>query len=177
MNCSKISKLLPLYISDDLDGSELAGVEAHLGTCLNCYREYQGHLKSLRALKQLGEKPDLSRMLAGFPEGVMQRVAREPKGPAAPVPKVVYAFLPRTLAAAALLVAALTAFYFFTGGDDAPDRGGSGLQDPTTPVTGEPRLDDGSLKPLGPEELERRLETLKLHLPEVKVQPVDFRNF
>ena len=178
MNCTKILKLLPLYISDDLDESELSAIETHLGTCLNCYREYQAHLKSLRALKQLGEKPDLSPILEPFCDDVMKRIANDPEGPVAPVPKVVYPFIPRTLAAAALVIAALAAFYFFTG-DDAPRGGGaSDLAVPPSTVNREPGVpsEAGPLKWLEYDGLGPKPDTLKrIHFP--KTQPVNFRDF
>ena len=94
MNCLKALKHLPLYISDDLEGSELSAVEDHLNGCLNCYREYQSHLKALRDLKRLGEKPDLSTVMDGFTDEVMAQIAHDKGGPSAPVPRVIYAAFP-----------------------------------------------------------------------------------
>ena len=181
MNCNKILKLLPLYISDDLGESELSVIETHLGACLNCYREYQGHLKSLRALKQLGEKPDLSPVLGPFCDEVMQRIASDPEGPEAPVPKVIYPFIPRTLAAAALVIAALATFYFFSG-NDAPQSGGTSDMAVNPSTVNSDLGSPGEARPLFPmkwlenDELGRRPDTLKrLHFP--KTQPVNFRDF
>ena len=112
MNCNKIKRLLPLYISDDLDELELNTVESHLNKCLNCYREYQSHLKAMRALKQLRDKPDLSSVLKGFSSGVMERIAHDHGGPAAPVPRVVHAFIPKAMAVAAGLLVLIMGSFF-----------------------------------------------------------------
>jgi hypothetical protein len=120
MNCKKVHKLLPLYIGEDLDTQELSEVKAHISECLSCYREYQSHLKALRSLRDLKNKPDLSEVLKGFTGEVMQRIVRDSGGPAAPLPRVSYAFVPRSLAAAALLLAVLTVTFFMTGRDEYP---------------------------------------------------------
>ncbi|HKS27531.1 MAG TPA: zf-HC2 domain-containing protein, partial [Pyrinomonadaceae bacterium] len=36
MNCTKIEKLIPLYVGGDLSGRESAGVVAHLSSCGHC---------------------------------------------------------------------------------------------------------------------------------------------
>ncbi len=121
MSCNKIVKLLPLYISDDLGKSELSVVEAHLSECLNCYREYQAYLKSLRSMKRLVEKPELSPVLDGFTDEVMNRIAHDAGGPKAKVPRLAYAVLPRVLAAAAMLLVFIGAAYYLSGPEN-PSR-------------------------------------------------------
>jgi hypothetical protein len=52
----------------------------------------------------------------GFTDEVMEQVTRSGDGPAAPVPRVIYAYLPRALAAAALILVLVTAgIYVFRG--------------------------------------------------------------
>jgi len=116
MNCKKTKKLLPLYISDDLDRSELVAMETHLTGCLNCYREYQTYLKAHRNFKRLSEKPDLSPILGDFTNEVMNRIAEDSGGPVATMPKVTYNFVPKPLAAAVLVLLTITGFYLLIGG-------------------------------------------------------------
>ena len=119
MNCKKTLKNLPLYLSDDLSKSDIEAMDSHLKRCMGCYREYQAHLKSYRALKRLSEKPDLESTLRGFTDGVMARVASEPSGPAASTrkPARVYRIHSSYVAAAILLL--VTGLYFLLD-DDTP---------------------------------------------------------
>jgi hypothetical protein len=112
-------------MSDDLDPAELDQVQEHLKSCLTCYREYQTHLKARRFLKELVQKPDLHPVMEGFTDEVMEQVTRGSGGPAAPVPRVIYAYLPRALAAAALILVLVTAgFYVFRGEPEITDPAG-----------------------------------------------------
>ena len=184
MDCKKTLKLLPLYISDDLDERDAMNVEKHVGVCLNCYREYQAHLKSLRALKQLSSKPDLSAVLDGFSDEVMERVALDGGGPSAPLPRVVYPALRRSLAAAAVLLAAVVGFYLLSSSFEPAKNGSGPAYSPshTVVVPGPGVTDPGGLvypdeanpmRLLTPEERERRLQSLKtLRFPEV--QPANY---
>jgi hypothetical protein len=137
MKCKKIQRLLPLYISDDLDGPAQGEVKKHIGNCLSCAREYQAHLGALRALKGLENKPDLSDVMKGFTGQVMERIARDPGGPAAPVPRVTYALVPKMLAAAAMLLVVLTAVFFMMGPEDITSPAG-GLATEVEGATGLP---------------------------------------
>ena len=201
MKCRKALKLLPLFVSDDLPVKELDEVEAHVGSCLSCFRAYQEQLKAHRALKLLGERPDLSPMMEGFHEEVMARVARDGGGPAAPVPRLVYPAVRRYVAAAAVIAAAFTAFYFLTpprGGSEGPSIGPgygyeSGPVAPTAPVNlGKspfiPRLylwpmqgksGDGEnlMRRLGPDEGRRRMDSLKPLRPPRVILTGETRDF
>lgn len=186
MKCQKVLKLLPLYISDDLDAFELKTVEDHLGECLNCYREYQAHLKALRDLKRLGEKPDLSTVLAGFSGEVMDRIVRDEGGPSAPVPKVTYAFVPRMIAAAAVLLLIITGVFLLQGPDDTTPELRSDKTPPAWSVGIDPysesyfipwgaEEDEGALRPDKRKSMEEEnlLNPWSPRFP--PVQPVRFR--
>jgi len=53
MKCRQIKKLLPLYISADLDAPQLQEIDNHLAECLACNREFQSFNQSLDFIKQL----------------------------------------------------------------------------------------------------------------------------
>ena len=118
MNCKKVNKLLPLYLSDDIDPSDVEGVKEHLNTCLGCFREYQDHLRARRSLRQLAFRPDLNPVMEGFAEEVMLKINDRSQGPAAPVPRVTYRLAPRLLAAAALILVLVTGGFYIFGGQD-----------------------------------------------------------
>lgn len=155
MNCKKALNLLPLFVSDDLSAAELKEVESHMGTCLTCFRAYQEQLKAHRALKLLGERPDLSRVLEGFHGAVMKQVSKQ--GPAAPVPRLVYPTVRRYAAAAAIIALAFTAFYFL-----GPSRRGAGSVEPGSAGVAVPVNPVGVHGPLSPPFPEA---------PKVRVQP------
>ncbi|MBU0756094.1 MAG: zf-HC2 domain-containing protein [Planctomycetes bacterium] len=125
MSCKRIQKLLPLYVGEDLDASELHEVKDHLKSCLTCYREYQDHLGAKQTLGKLSleesnHRSDLSRIMDGFTDQVLERISKDPHGPSAPVPRLIYTYLPRALAAAAMLLVAITAGIYFLRGDEKP---------------------------------------------------------
>lgn len=123
MNCKKVLKLLPLYMSDDIDAVDLEGVQEHMNTCLGCFREYQDHLRARRSLKQLAFKPDLSPVMEGFADEVMLKIADKAQGPAAPLPRLTYRLAPRLLAAAALILALVSGgFYLFNDQAESPSH-------------------------------------------------------
>jgi hypothetical protein len=85
MNCKRIRARLELLAGDDLAGRDAAEVEAHLRSCLNCYREYVELRDLLVEVRAAGRPHDVVRTRGdseAFVAGVMQRIQGPP--PAAP---------------------------------------------------------------------------------------------
>jgi anti-sigma factor RsiW len=149
MNCKKVMKLLPLYMSDDIDASEVEGVKEHLNTCLGCFREYQDHLRARRSLRHLAFRPDLGPVMEGFSDEVMLKIADRSQGPAAPIPRVTYRLVPRLLAAAALILALVSGgFYLFSGPQAPPLDPDVALEDRYMPHDSSDILEVGEFQPV-----------------------------
>lgn len=164
MNCKQINKWLPLYVSGDLDAPMLEEIDSHLGECLPCNREFQNYNKSLDSLKNLGEKPDLSLMLEGFSDEIMEKIENDKGGAVAPVPRVTYSSssffagsnFSRNLAAAAMVLVLISAGIYLMNpgaGTSEPEfgpPGGNLTHETATP--GEPgmKAHDSGIEALSP---------------------------
>lgn len=62
MTCRELLEIAPLYLSGELEGSELARVHGHLAECRNCAREMERETELDRRLREemSGELPDAS---------------------------------------------------------------------------------------------------------------------
>ncbi|HEX8853700.1 MAG TPA: hypothetical protein VF754_09450 [Pyrinomonadaceae bacterium] len=103
MRCTKIEKLLPLYVGDDLNGTrEASQVAVHLSECVGCRRRAE-ELEASRRLLTLHAPPAFD---DAFFEGVRRNVMREIEDESQrPAPLFHFGrfFAPRTLAVAASL--------------------------------------------------------------------------
>ena len=52
MNCQEIKKLIPLFLEDGLDASEVQLVRGHLSTCLDCQKEKELYERSWDVLEK-----------------------------------------------------------------------------------------------------------------------------
>lgn len=102
MDCDKILPLLDLHAGGDLDRQEQASVEAHLRSCLSCWREFtamRGLLEEVRGTARAefhGES-----MSESIVAGVMGRI----DGPPPALPRL----LPRLMTASGWAAAAVLA--------------------------------------------------------------------
>lgn len=76
MTCRELVEIAPLYLSGELEGSELARVHGHLAECRNCARE----MDQLRAMdaqvrESLAELPDASGIQKAVRRSIGQRRA------------------------------------------------------------------------------------------------------
>jgi anti-sigma factor RsiW len=122
MNCKKIKARLDLLAGDDLAGRDAAEVEAHLRTCLACYREYVSMRDLLAEVRASGrtETPRAADAGEALVAAVMDRIEGPP--PAAP------RLLPRLAMAsgwAAALLLGLTLGWYRWHLDSARSGGGA----------------------------------------------------
>ncbi|MFH1998611.1 MAG: hypothetical protein ABIK28_02970 [Planctomycetota bacterium] len=126
--------MLPLYVSEDLEAPLFEEIENHLSECLLCHREYQNHQDALNSLSMLRDKPDLAPVLDGFSEEIMEKISRGEGGVAAPVPRVIYAFIPRSLAAAAILLVLISAGFYMLRPQSLPFTPVNGIAKESAPA-------------------------------------------
>lgn len=126
-DCKTVRDMLPLHVGGDLAARHVRGVDEHLHTCLNCFREFR-ELATMRGrLGVLAEEPLPEGILDGFTEEVMARIAVGEEGPAALPPGRGRVHVWPRLAAAAVLLVALT-----LGATHVLDSGDAGLTAPPT---------------------------------------------
>lgn len=105
--CHHVRDQLPLHVGNDLEPNAAERVDAHLKSCLSCFREFR-ELATMRGrLGVLAEEPLPAGILDGFTEEVMARIAIGEPGPAAepPVPaRVLRPFAWQRVAAVAAVV-------------------------------------------------------------------------
>jgi len=110
MNCKRIKARLDLLAGDDLAGRDAAEVEAHLRTCLACYREYVA-MRDLLAEVRANARPAGVARGADATESFVGDVMTRIEGP----PPAASRLLPRlTMAsgwAAALLIGLTLGWY------------------------------------------------------------------
>ncbi len=84
MNCRRAKDLLPLAAGGDLDSKDQARVDAHVATCLSCFRDMQRFRTALAPLRDLRENGRVPKDLLC---DVLSAVdaARESAVPAGPV--------------------------------------------------------------------------------------------
>jgi len=105
MNCTRAGKFFPLFVGGDLDPETAGLIRNHLKSCPECRRELKDYERSYSVLVTLRERPDVFPFLDGLSGDVLARLAEEPAGKAAPIPRLSF-FIPfrafsRTAAAAA----------------------------------------------------------------------------
>ena len=103
MTCTQGLKHIPLFVGGDLDAETGRMLKEHLSGCLGCYREYQESLQAHESLRALREKPDLAPLLHGLAQDVLLDLHEAPVGPAAGIPRPMFAGALRFAAAAAVL--------------------------------------------------------------------------
>ena len=57
MSCRKIRKLLPLYVSGDVDTPQMSRVDVHVADCPGCRKELQGYTQARVDLAALATVP------------------------------------------------------------------------------------------------------------------------
>jgi hypothetical protein len=140
MKCTQVLKHIPLLIGGDLDAETERLLREHLAGCLGCYREYQESLQAHDNLRALREKPDLAPILHGLAQDVLLDLHEAPVGPAAGIPRPMFAGAFRFAAAAAVLAILIGgAFMLGRSFDEQPGRSG----DPVETVRTMPRTDAG----------------------------------
>ena len=111
MNCKRIKAKLDLLAGDDLSGRDAAEVEAHLRTCLSCYREYVELRDMVVAVRAAARPAEFSRS-AEESEAFVGDVMKQIQGPPPALPRLI----PRlTMVSgwAAALVLGLTAGWLY----------------------------------------------------------------
>lgn len=138
MKCNQARRLFGAYWDDEASLAEREWLEAHLGECGACRREYE---EFSRALEAAGTLPRLE----AAPDLVERVLARSRRAPAAPdrIPRPKVRWVPIT-AAASLVVLAITATAPWIGrGPMAPGRGTTALAPVREPVLVQPRAVSG----------------------------------
>lgn len=75
MNCSKIKKLLNLYIDDSLDSESTRQIEQHLKSCPACRQEYESLRNLVNTLNSFATAPQT--VPADFTTNLMAKISQE----------------------------------------------------------------------------------------------------
>ena len=127
MNCNRLRSQLGLHAGDDLPAREAAEVEAHLRSCLNCFREF-GALRDL-----LAKVRSTARVLpAGVrgPGSLVDSVMAEIHGPPPALPRLLPRIALASGWAAALVLGVTLGWQSLAQRSAAPGRSGAGPEVP-----------------------------------------------
>lgn len=117
LDCEAARPLLDLHAGDDLDGRERLAVEAHLRSCLQCFRDYS-ELRALLVTVRAASAGESRSEAIG--ETIVSRVMSAIHGPPPAMPRLLPRLLTASGWAAAALLAATLGFQALAGRATAP---------------------------------------------------------